>query len=466
MKKTVRAVGLVLLLLLALGMTACKGGANDIKTPTNAGNFFEKDPEHDFGGKEFVILSWWDSTPAKGSPQEAFLAKIAQKYNISKITWVSVPADTYMNRITTDMASGNIADVCWLKGEDFISMASKNMLQEINADFKESKVYIENFSNSFTYNGKQYGLVSDTYPEGLIYNKDLLSDFGFEDPMKLFLEGKWTWDAFREMCIGVMANNATDTENAKYGLGANTNCSTIGGLLNFIYSNGSSLFGEKNGKVTHSFEDANSMEALQFVHNLINVDKASTEELINENLSWGMFHGGVVAFVTSSGYGVEYTKNFNVDFDFGLVPYPKGPKASDNTTYISGINGVVFPVGTKDPIGASKVFEDFLIVEILPKLLDSDGDIDVKLWDEYFKRGKIYFSDDRLMRMCTDDNQISDLIKVIEVQKGSAATGYGMNPIINEMMLKIGQGKETPASAVASRKQQLQGAIDTILNQK
>ena len=463
MLKHIKLVTVIILaLILAAGaMTGCAGGGKQ----SNADNFFEKDADHDYGGKEFKIMAWWDSTPAKGSETEAELKKIAEKYNISEIKWISVPdMDAYISRLTTDIASGQLADVCWILEGNFVPLVSKDMFTPLeNYDFGKSFIYLDGLSQGFKYKEKQYGLVSNTWPEGLVYNRTLVQKAGFEDPQKLYIDDKWTWEKFREICKGVAVPDANG--DGKFGITLGTDCTNVGGMLDFAFTNDSDIVKTENGKVMQAFDSTNTMEALQFIYNLIHVDKVAAPDLIDISPNWGMFNAGHVAFLANSGWGVDYVKAFEVDFQVALVPFPKGPKAKDNKTTTYGASAIVFPKGSKDPLGASKVFEDFLIGEVIPKIKAPDGTIDTNLWNDYFKREKLAFSDNSLMRMCTDEADIPNLVKIFENTKSNIAAGYGYNTIINEMMAAIGAGTEQPASAVASRKQQLQDQIDRTLGQ-
>lgn len=56
--------------------------------------------------------------------------------------------------------------------------------------------------NYVSLNGKAYMFVTDiSYGNVVVYNRRVIEEWGFDEPVELYLNDDWTWDAFYDMCI-------------------------------------------------------------------------------------------------------------------------------------------------------------------------------------------------------------------------------------------------------------------------
>ena len=67
-----------------------------------------------------------------------------------------------------------------------------------------SPYYAVTGDNLLYVDGKHYSYMPDEYSPNdvgyfITYNQNLLSDAGCEDPMELYGQGKWDWDAFAKI---------------------------------------------------------------------------------------------------------------------------------------------------------------------------------------------------------------------------------------------------------------------------
>ena len=455
-------------LLAALLMLGSLAGCGDGKTPssgTSGGDGSSPSGSGDvadYQQNEFRIMAWWDSTPAAGSEIEKLNNEMIKQYNISKLTWVSVPLDEYMSRLTSDIAAGTPADVCWATVDNLVALVRNDSLACLDDfDMSQSKVFIPQYADALKIDGKKYAMVSDTYPEGILYNKTLIRDAGLDDPWQLYESGEWTWDNFYNI-----AKSLTDASKQQFGLlggysFANTYCQISG----FLYTNGSTPVKDEDGKKVFAMDDPSQMEALQFIQKLYT---GTTAVVDTENIydhAPDIFKEGKTVFAVSTGYTVEQLKKEALAFDYALVPYPKGPQAETNVSPMRGISGVVCPKNTRSPETALKVFEEFVLNEKRPSYMDLDGNLDEEAWETNFTRGQLYFSDSQLARMCQTDEEIDNIIKVIDTQTQAWEGSYGLTDLMTELLKVVVEGSETPASAVQSRKGRAQEIIDLTLGQ-
>lgn len=66
----------------------------------------------------------------------------------------------------------------------------------------------------FNFGGQHFSLVTNITAEAIcIYNKQTISDYGFDDPWELYEKGEWNWDTFKGML-----SEFVDEDNERYGL--------------------------------------------------------------------------------------------------------------------------------------------------------------------------------------------------------------------------------------------------------
>ena len=460
-----RGMALLIALLMAGGLVACKpstpasSGSSESGTSTGTSG----DP-NDYQQNDFRMMAWWDSTAAPGSETEKLQKEIAAQYNIREIKTISVPLSEYMTRLTSELSTGNPPDICWTTSDMLVSLVNNDSLAPLDDfDLAQSKVFVPQYSDAAKINGKRYALTSDTYPEGILYNKTLIKNAGFEDPWDLYNAGNWTWDNFYKIAKGV-----TQSSKSQYGFVggysfANVYCQTAG----FLYTNGSTPVKDVDGKKVFAMDDPSQLEALQFIEKLFTGTTAVVNpEEISEHMLTDSFKSGKVAFAASFGYDVEVNlKKATVAFDYALVPYPKGPKAEKNSSPMRSGGGVACPKGTRNPMLALKIFEEYLLAEKKPAYMDLDGKLDEAEWAKNFTRGQLYFSDAQLSRMCQTDAELENVVKLIDTQVQTWEGSYGLTELMTELMQVVVEGKETPASAVQSRKSRAQEIIDLALGQ-
>jgi len=179
---------------------------------------------------------------------------------------------------------------------------------------------------------REAGVNAGMYMMG--YNRELIAAKGLRDPQDLWDSGEWTWEVFREYCRVI-----TDPTMDIYGWsGYWTNFIT--GLL---FSNDAAFAAGP----TQTIDSPNSMEVLNFMHELYNVDRTARPWVTgNWEINNNLYAEGKSGFwISASWLNNEQGGMFgaNMTFDFGMVPFPVGPQgnaatmatenASDGTFY-------------------------------------------------------------------------------------------------------------------------------------
>ena len=208
----------------------------------------------------------------------------------------------------------------------------------------------------------------------IFFNKPFLKDYNIEDPYKLVRENKWTIDKFAEIIkvgtIDLDGNGKWDDKD-QYGY-----ISTA--AVNFLWSCGGQMMAK----------DADDMPYLDFINERVLSIYDKTYAIVNSEHSYskemwwftGPTIGGLTMFANMQ--GVFYANQLcrvnelrAVDFDFGIVPYPKYDSAQER--YYSYVDGhasmMTVPLNLPNPDWTTMIIEELSYLsykDILPTYYD------------------------------------------------------------------------------------------------
>ena len=177
----------------------------------------------DFKGKTFSIAYTSDKTP--DADEKAFLEKFKKQYNCRIVTQ-TIPYDSYLDALSKRVLSGGHYDALMLENTFFPNLLINNLAVPLDDCFGKKDLYDPNHIEkggislelSECFRGKDGKLYAVADPLSAVtgvyfYNKQALADAGFsgaKDPYTLWTKGKWTWAAFEEMAKA-FANPAKGT---------------------------------------------------------------------------------------------------------------------------------------------------------------------------------------------------------------------------------------------------------------
>lgn len=476
MKNFKKLIALMLIFLLSFSLSACGGKNNkgnetsatvteepaateeptEEATPEPTQEAVDPYPAFDMGGRTIKIAQWWDryydsgDTKVEDNPnvtnvetaqmQLDNLRRIEAKYNC-KIEFVNLSWSGMIESINTSIAAGTPDMDIYTVDLQFGIPALANGLAMPVKDYAPA--------TSDVMTGQSFIQTMDTFGEtylfhekgvdggGLImgYNADLINSLGLEDPQALYEKGEWTWDKFAEYAKAATKDTDGDSTPDQYGWAG-----VYGTTLGFVYAN--------NGVIapgeTEQLSSTNVVEAYDFINKLYNVDKSAkyfnnTEDTFTENLyAWAngnvLFWGGQ-AWMFKAG-----ATNYGADFEYHVVPFPKGPHG-DGTIYTpKGGNWYMLPKGTKNPDQVYQVFEEYC------NWFNGDTSYINDTTDL-----ETYFLDTRDMEIALDVANKSTL---------DLAEKVGFN--LGEFSNSIVTGEKTVAQAVETYKPLLQDSLNNV----
>ncbi|MFD0476116.1 ABC transporter substrate-binding protein [Nonomuraea thailandensis] len=240
-----------------------------------------------------------------------------------------LPYDQYWTKLTADAVAGTAPDVFWMTPTQFPEYVTKGVLAPVEAG--DTARYHQTVVQSFTYQNKLYGVPKDWGIVGLLYNKDLFAKAGVEMPDKLTwaADGSGTLlDTARKLTVDEAGKHPGEAgfDPAKvttYGFASWNHYQTQ--WMNWVGSNGGKLVDKPFG--TYTFNDAASVQALQFGVDLVNkhhVSPPATQTNPPTGKVTDMFKAGKVAMFPANNALLPFVAP-EATFEVGVALMPEGP---------------------------------------------------------------------------------------------------------------------------------------------
>lgn len=370
-----------LLICLIMVLTACGGGkATPSPTPeaTPEPQVATPDPTpapeetYDLGGRVIKIAAWWDLTPAGATQSDINrlekIKEVEEKYNVT-IEFVNIPFEEMVPTLTNSLLSGEpFADIVQLEYKAALPLIKQGLLLPIS-EFTDETNNINNEANQVTkYSpiaGDYYGFDNPTsLGAGMHYNRDLFEQLGLPDPKELYEKGEWTWDKFLELAKAATKDTNNDNKPDTYGFAG----WSLDVYKHFAVSNGVRIADEEN--LVEGLSSPASIETGEFLNKLYNIDKVvkiSTGDPMDWNES-NTFKDGDVAMFTVAEWNLG-----GLNFNFGIVPIPKGPSQTTDFTYANTSASAKFiGKGVKDADLVFKIFEETFDIPMLEEYAGQD----------------------------------------------------------------------------------------------
>ncbi|AFC30502.1 family 1 extracellular solute-binding protein [Paenibacillus mucilaginosus 3016] len=325
--------------------TNASEGTNDVAE--GAGDSKET-PEMDFdmGGRVIKIVNFWSLEIPEDNPdniqRKKNLEALMKKHNF-KVEYVVLDQAEYQNKVTASLLAGEpVGDIISLARSYAIpTLVSQDLLWPVDEYTKNDKVFDPNVSNKIMqYKGRGYGFGG--YPggaTGFFYNRTLMKNLGMKPLQEYVDEDNWNWETFIQVIKEANKDTNNDGKLDTWGLAG------AGFLDSALASNETGLTKEDK----QSLDDPRTVEVLNFL------SKLSTEKLVrpSEGGDWTepsqFFRQGNTLLYLSGAYEAEGLKKDMKDFEFGFIPFPKGPNGTSYNTPDSNPWAMVIPKAVENP---------------------------------------------------------------------------------------------------------------------
>ncbi|MEV4897220.1 extracellular solute-binding protein [Nonomuraea sp. NPDC055795] len=320
--------------LLLLATAACGGGQDGA----------------DSGKIEITVSGMPPSTQAES--QKNFLADVAA-FEKANPTIKLKPTETQydVKTFAARLAAGQLETVFRIPLTDPPAMIKRGQVADLTAELKvlANKDFDPRLLAPSSSGGKVYGLPTEAYAAGLVYNRDLFTKAGL-DPDK----PPATWDEVR-----AAAKQISDKTGVP-GFGMHATANTGGWMLTTMtYSYGGRMEKEEGGKYAPAFDDVPTRSALGLLKAMRWQDGSmGTQHLRNQDDLLRDFASGKVAMMMGAPnlYSSYVAKFAGKPETYGQTTLPSG---SGNGTLLGGTVAVVSPKATPEQRQAAVKWIDY-----------------------------------------------------------------------------------------------------------
>jgi multiple sugar transport system substrate-binding protein len=270
--------------------------------------------------------SMWADTPQEKKVWEDLAKAVTEAYPKIKVDLETVPFQDYWDKLQTQLASENEADIIAMQSLRMPGFAARGALQSLqqyidqdsNFQFKDFFSVIE---EGLSFQGEPHALAYDLGPIILYYNKELFSAGGTSLPSST---EPMSWEEFRRI-----AAELTNKSAKRYGYIQDP---VFDFMVPWIWSGGGDYMNAAKTKCT--LGSSQSIAALEFLVGLFNEGIAAPiTDLANPNFGYEEFSGGNIAMHINGPWQIVNIRD-NADFDFGIAPMPAGSAGS--VTWVAG----------------------------------------------------------------------------------------------------------------------------------
>lgn len=280
--------------------------------------------------EEAITLEWWTWDPDMLEQNQQIIAAFEQANPGVKVNNTIVGTKEYWTKIRIQANQNKLPDVFTMSSGYIEEWAKAGLLYNLDSlvqkdntfDIFYKSIFDTNkaISNTDSYYAIPFALVTTV----LYYNKDAFDLAGLAYPTD-----DWTWDDFKRAAKTLTLDKNGDGKTDQWGFWFYGRYSHI---EPWIYANNGNLIDKK----TMQFNpDANAMEAMKMLTDLVLVDKiAPPQKDMTSFQQQDVFPQGVAAMWVDGSWFVDtFRKNVGDSMHWGMVRVPSGPHGSNELTY-------------------------------------------------------------------------------------------------------------------------------------
>ena len=306
--------------------------------------------KYDFGGKTVSILHHeWEPVFEEDNYDLLQKKKQAEKLFNCKIEVIGIsdsPEEKFISRV---MAGDSRWDIWTCSRNVYYNMLAEGVMFPVSDILPES-YYDKMLASKDVYykimghKGKAYGFTDAHAGADLfffLYNKDMFNNLGLQDPQELYKTGEWTWDNLEQLATALTRDTDGDGKTDVFGLPR---------YIRWNLLNDAPLVIKKEGKFVYNANSSAFKDSIRYYRKLYT----------NGVVGWGLdpqegFLSGKLGMTNRRISGikgmVEQMEEEGIDLNYGIVPGPKGPNASEYKTPTQHFKANVLPINSANPKG-------------------------------------------------------------------------------------------------------------------
>lgn len=407
--------------------------------------------EYDFGGRTVVFAGANFDPPREGSFVYDRKIAVEEEFNV-KIEFRQVSGDVIADVVMAAVLAGDpTLDIVQTDSTSYAPLVLRGALRPIGdllpdeywESIPEPYQGREGFKESRTIQGQCYALPMSfgdyINVQVIAWNKDMFEAEGLPSLYDLVESGEWTWDKMREIAAALTADTDGDGQIDRYGIGGMfPSHSPKNTLLAALASNEVEMTRVVDGKVIFDLDQGGKASAvLDYARQMSVFDKSVDPAGWNHS----QFLNGKVGMYVSPLWATD--SYANESFEFGIVPMPKGPDATDYAMSVYSANQVSVVTTS-----------------------DEDTEALIALWNAYNQPDLVWEDVDYRLSHAQDAESYELLMRCITDWKlFSPYIGALNNENFWFPMEQFTSGRRTAAEMIAEVTPAVQATLDDLLGQ-
>jgi multiple sugar transport system substrate-binding protein len=274
------------------------------------------------GGGTSGTLRWsmWSDTPEETKVWKGLAEAVHKKYPDITVKLETVTFADYWDKLTTQIASENEADIVGMQSLRMPGYAARGALQPLKPFIDDDSGFdVDDFFGAIrqglSVDSELYALGYDIGPIILYYNKDLFDKAGVGPPPA---ETPMSWEEFREK-----AEQLTDPGTKEYGF---VEQPVFDFMVPWLWSGGGDYM--NTAQTVCTLDTPESIAAMEFVIGMITDNIAApVTDLANPSFAVEEFYGGKIGMHVDGPWQFINIRE-NSDFEWDVAPMPAGPAGS------------------------------------------------------------------------------------------------------------------------------------------
>ena len=329
----------------------------------------------DMGGRTLLAASsWGNPMPFYNLNDDEPDPAVTENYLIERLIWdnglrakqqfnfdvdyVHVVEDFIGVFTASVMAGSPIADLFFLEGGDLLSSIIGDLIMPWSVvDLPGSDIFGPGIYGRVSTHlfGEDWGVYYNS-PNPHVWmmgvNLDLIHAVGAPNPVDLYNNGQWTWDAALNIMRMATRDTTGDGLFDQWGIAGQP----VDIVRHFMAANDAPFVDDN---FNYAFDHPASIETLEFMEIIFREGLWQYDPVLGFNPGdWGRnffaAHEGNAALFPSILWGMN---GGDLPFEFAVVPFPVGPSNTADYTWLGGFGG-----GLSLPFGSTWTPEDKLII--------------------------------------------------------------------------------------------------------
>jgi|CZCB01.1.fsa_nt_gi multiple sugar transport system substrate-binding protein len=356
-----RILSVLLIIVMAVSLLSACGGTQAPAQPEGPGASVA--PQTGSSGKPTITIAIWGDENRKKTFEELFAA--FEEANNCDVVVNLVAYQDYATKLATQLAAGNAPDVVWLADGMEAQFLQSGNLVDISSYVKNDSDYnypdlYESAMAAITDGDAVYGIPFSFGPRVIYVNKTLFDKAGVKSPSEYVAEGKWTYEAMYDL-----ARQMTDISRGQYGLKLwDTSSATnyVYAFYDLVLAYGADYFNQDTTDFTLNTPEG--IAAVQAVYDVIYKDQSHLKPGDATE-----FTAGTIAMARSTFSYAKTIKGSNVDFEWEVVPVPKGPAA--NAPVVTGFAYYCVTTNSKNPQLAAELVKYMTTTDMMKTMVNT-----------------------------------------------------------------------------------------------